>query len=222
VGADRRGPLAAFVVVAIIAAILLVTSVRSQAAPWLDPENLPTSVVAGPVTEPHLWGSVSERLDQVVQDGVVLVHKAASDAADSEDRTTEALGASTSLTTSATTTPPASATGTPQPVGTPARHAGPRAHHPAAMPNFGHGHHAPQPSPEVQQPDSAGPSSLASTSDLGRQDHGRHLGWSHGHGHGAGAGEKSARGHGRGHGHAEDAASPGNYGASRDAGDSED
>ncbi len=32
VGADRRGPLAAFVVVAIIAAILLVTSVRSQGA----------------------------------------------------------------------------------------------------------------------------------------------------------------------------------------------
>ena len=31
-GADRRGPLAAFIVVAIIAAILLVTSVRSQAA----------------------------------------------------------------------------------------------------------------------------------------------------------------------------------------------
>jgi hypothetical protein len=32
VGADRRGPLVAFVVVAIIAAILLVTSVRSHAA----------------------------------------------------------------------------------------------------------------------------------------------------------------------------------------------
>ncbi len=30
-GADRRGPLAAFIVVAIIAAILLVTSVRSRA-----------------------------------------------------------------------------------------------------------------------------------------------------------------------------------------------
>ena len=34
---DRRGPLAAFIVVAIIAVILLVTSVRSQAAPGLDP-----------------------------------------------------------------------------------------------------------------------------------------------------------------------------------------
>jgi hypothetical protein len=31
VGADRKGPLAAFVVIAIIAAVLLVTSVRSQA-----------------------------------------------------------------------------------------------------------------------------------------------------------------------------------------------
>lgn len=35
-GADRKGPLAAFIVVAIIAAILLITSVRSQAATgWL-------------------------------------------------------------------------------------------------------------------------------------------------------------------------------------------
>jgi hypothetical protein len=32
VGADRKGPLAALVVVALIAVILLVTSVRSQAA----------------------------------------------------------------------------------------------------------------------------------------------------------------------------------------------
>jgi hypothetical protein len=31
VGVDRKGPLAAFVVIAIIAAVLLVTSVRSQA-----------------------------------------------------------------------------------------------------------------------------------------------------------------------------------------------
>jgi len=34
---DRRGPLAAFIVVAIIAVILLVTSVRSQAAPGHAP-----------------------------------------------------------------------------------------------------------------------------------------------------------------------------------------
>ena len=48
-GADRRGPLAAFVIVALIAAILLVTSVRSQAAPWFR-----STVVAGPVGEPGL------------------------------------------------------------------------------------------------------------------------------------------------------------------------
>ena len=34
---DRRAPLVAFIVVAVIALILLVTSVRSQAAPGLDP-----------------------------------------------------------------------------------------------------------------------------------------------------------------------------------------
>jgi hypothetical protein len=36
VRADRRGPLLAFIVVAIIAAIMLVTSVRSQAEPGWD------------------------------------------------------------------------------------------------------------------------------------------------------------------------------------------
>ena len=46
-GADRRGPLAAFVVIAIVAAILLVTSVRSHASPgWLDPDPVPAR--AGP------------------------------------------------------------------------------------------------------------------------------------------------------------------------------
>lgn len=55
-GADRRGPLAAFIILAIIAVILLVTSVRSQAAPgWFS-----TTVVAGPVIEPHPSG-VTER-----------------------------------------------------------------------------------------------------------------------------------------------------------------
>jgi hypothetical protein len=42
VGGDRKGPLAAFIVIAIIAAILLITSVRSQAATaWTD-RTLPT------------------------------------------------------------------------------------------------------------------------------------------------------------------------------------
>jgi hypothetical protein len=213
VGADRRGPLAAFVVVAIIAAILLVTSVRSQAAPWLDPENLPTSVVAGPVTEPHLWGSVGEHLDQAVRDGVVLVHKAASDASDSDDSSTEALGASTSV----TTTPTTSAAGTHQPIATHAHHAGPRLHHPAAMPNPGHGHDAPAPSADPTA--SLSPGSQDPEPDLGRHDHGRHLGWSHGHGHGAGADETSASAHGHGHGHDHAAEDSGDSG---DSGDSED
>ncbi len=41
---DRRAPLVAFIVVAVIALILLVTSVRSQAAPGLDPVHHASSV----------------------------------------------------------------------------------------------------------------------------------------------------------------------------------
>ena len=45
-GTDRKRPLAAFLVVAVIAVVLLVTSVRSQAASgWLN-RRLPASVVA--------------------------------------------------------------------------------------------------------------------------------------------------------------------------------
>jgi hypothetical protein len=63
VGTDRRGPLAAFVVIAIIAAILLVTSVRSQAAPgWLDPDQVPAAAVAAPPpTHQHLWSAATAR-----------------------------------------------------------------------------------------------------------------------------------------------------------------
>src|SRR5262245_888151 len=97
VGADRRGPLAAFIVVAIIAAVLLVTSVRSQAAPsWLKPQNIPAAVAA-PVTEPHLWGPVTSRVHQVVQDSVVLVHQAAAESDPDDQTRTEAVGASTSV-----------------------------------------------------------------------------------------------------------------------------
>ena len=71
-GADRRGPLAAFIVIAVIAGILLVTTVRSQAAPWFR-----ATVVAGPATEPHLWDSVTAGVDQVVSDGAVLVRREA-------------------------------------------------------------------------------------------------------------------------------------------------
>jgi hypothetical protein len=64
VGANRRGPLAAFVVIAIIAAILLVTSVRSQASPgWLDPDQVPaTAVATPPPPDPHQWGSLWVRV----------------------------------------------------------------------------------------------------------------------------------------------------------------
>jgi hypothetical protein len=87
VGADRKGPLAAFVVIAIIAAVLLVTSVRSQAAPgWLDPERVPASVVAAPpVADPHLWAAVTSGVHHVVRGGVVLVKQATSDDSVAED-----------------------------------------------------------------------------------------------------------------------------------------
>jgi hypothetical protein len=53
VGADHKGPLAAFVVVAIIAAVLLVTSVRSQAEPgWQDLRRL-VAGPAAPAVMPH-------------------------------------------------------------------------------------------------------------------------------------------------------------------------
>jgi len=68
VGADRKGPLAAFIVVAIIAAILLITSVRSQAATgWLD-RALPST--------PGVVRAVGGGLDQVVEHGAALVHRA--------------------------------------------------------------------------------------------------------------------------------------------------
>lgn len=48
-GVDRKGPLVAFVVIAIIAAVLLVTSVRSQASPgWVDPDQGQRGVVTTP------------------------------------------------------------------------------------------------------------------------------------------------------------------------------
>lgn len=77
-GTDRKGPLAAFVVIAIVAAILLVTSVRSQAEPpWLDQDELPATVVAAPpISDPLQWAPVVT-LGQVVEHGVVLVPKPA-------------------------------------------------------------------------------------------------------------------------------------------------
>jgi len=66
-GADRKGPLAAFIVVAIIAAILLVTSVRSQAATgWLR-NALPSP--------PNVVSAVDGGFDQIVEQGADLVHR---------------------------------------------------------------------------------------------------------------------------------------------------
>jgi hypothetical protein len=93
VGADRRGPLAAFIIVAVIAGILLVTSVRSQAEPgWLKPVGLPATAVAAPV---------AGGLDQIVREGVVLVHRAKTDS-DEDDTRIESVGPSTSVATSGT------------------------------------------------------------------------------------------------------------------------
>jgi hypothetical protein len=69
VGADRKGPLAAFIVIAIIAAILLITSVRSQAAAgWLG-RSLPTT--------PQMVHTLDGGLDRAVRQGSVLVHRSA-------------------------------------------------------------------------------------------------------------------------------------------------
>jgi hypothetical protein len=65
VGADRKGPLAAFIVVAIIAAILLITSVRSQAAAGWVRNTLPSP--------PKVVSAVSSGFDQVVEQGTDLV-----------------------------------------------------------------------------------------------------------------------------------------------------
>lgn len=68
---DRRGPLVAFVVVAIIAAILLVTSVRSQAAPgWL---RVPATTIADGPTAGDLGSASAVR--RTVHPGLLLVHR---------------------------------------------------------------------------------------------------------------------------------------------------
>ena len=163
-GADRRGPLAAFIVIAVIAGVLLVTSVRSQAAPpdWLDPDKLPVTVVAGSAVEPHLWDSTTGGVDQVVQEGAVLVRRAAVDSHD-DARTTEALAAPTSLATAPPTGSPShparhrvagsgthhAATQTHHPVTTRPHHAATRALH------QGPAHHdVPRPSDDAPSPPS--------------------------------------------------------------------
>jgi len=208
VGADRRGPLAAFVVIAIIAAVLLVTSVRSQAAPgWLIPGKLPAAVVAGPVTEPHMWGAVTSRVHQVVHDGVVLAHRATTGSRDEGDGTTEVISGSTRV-----ASPPATGdaeesethqAGQTHPVTThphPAGSTHPPAHDvappPAAeTPETPEAPGTPEPpsDPAVSEPD---PTEVPDT-----HDHGRHLGWDHGHGHDADEPDAQDSEHGHGNGH---------------------
>ncbi len=80
-GTDRKRPLAAFLVVAVIAVVLLVTSVRSQAASgWLN-RRLPASVVAvvPGAGESQIWHAVGDSVTQVVRHGAQLVHKTAPD-----------------------------------------------------------------------------------------------------------------------------------------------
>ena len=89
-GADRRGPLAAFVLVAVIAAILLVTSVRSQAQPgWLDPSRIPATVViaAPPAVDPEVWQTVTDELGMVVEEGALLARKATAEPTATTDPT---------------------------------------------------------------------------------------------------------------------------------------
>jgi hypothetical protein len=67
VGADRKGPLAAFIVVAIIAAILLITSVRSQAATgWLG-RAVPST--------PEVVHAVGGGFGRMVEQGTILVQR---------------------------------------------------------------------------------------------------------------------------------------------------
>jgi len=94
VGADRKGPLAAFVVVTIIAAVLLVTSVRSQAAPGIFGRSFPVTILAGPSTA-GLWDSAGHHADQAVHQGMVLAHKAVEPVV-SDDASTDTAAATVS------------------------------------------------------------------------------------------------------------------------------
>jgi hypothetical protein len=218
-GADRRGPLAAFIIVAVIAAIVLVTSVRSQAAPWWNPARL-SATVAGPVLEPHLWGSVSGSMDDDVQAGAVLVRKTSGDSR-VPTRTTQTPD------TSGTIRPEHARATNPTQQHVPARrhHHRRRPHGPAnGLPD------APvrpaDPPAQATTPPTTPPTTP--TVPTGRHDHGRHLGWlkhhhqadppapagpdgppttdsadpGHGNGPGHAHGHQHSHAHGHQHGHA--------------------
>jgi hypothetical protein len=185
VGADRKGPLAAFIVVAIIAAILLITSVRSQAATgWLG-RALPST--------PEVVRAVGGGLDRAVEQGSVLVRGATDPVSTSDSHDADAPAPrspspstdqpATSPATHPASQPPTVTTTQPAPSphavrhhvredvegpGSPGRHLG-RTH-----PNHGHvdghGHgHGRHPHPGHAHPDHA-------SAGQGQPDHGLHLG----------------------------------------------
>jgi hypothetical protein len=166
VGTDRRGPLAAFIVVAIIAVILLVTSVRSQAAPgWLD-RQLPASVVAivPSTTDDGLLAAIGDGMGQLVAHGTVLVHKATADHSSADDTPSPAPasvpergGSSSSHRHASSTHPTTQGAGT-QP-----------GSHPDSQPAH------------VTGTRHADPADGSDSDTDVEGDHGRHLGWDHGH-----------------------------------------
>jgi hypothetical protein len=165
VGADRKGPLAAFVVIAIIAAILLVTSVRSQAEP---------SLVAEPpaVTYPDLWAPAAD-LQVVVRSGVTLVRKIATAATVVRDPSVTTAATSVPDTGSLTALPAVSH----RVVGRMTRRRSPHPSHRVRR-------HA-KPSTTAPPKTSAPPTTSAPPAP------GRHLGWGHGKpGHGRHLGSK--------------------------------
>jgi hypothetical protein len=185
VGTDRKGPLAAFVVIAVVAAILLVTSVRSQAKPqWFDPgEPSPTVVAAPPISDPLRWVPVAP-VGQVVEHGVVLAKKAVSDPTQVQEAVT--VVASTVDTTDDAGMPTATTSGTPESAATIRHHHA--AHHARHHATHHARHHA-----RDQQTSSTAPAPTQASQALSTQtlQHGRHLGRSHD------PAARADRGHGR-------------------------
>jgi hypothetical protein len=172
VGADRKGPLAAFVVIAIIAAILLVTSVRSQAATgWLR-SALPST--------PTMVGAVTGGLDQMVEQGTDLVARSADPVSPPPTPVTAPSPDRTDPTRSVHTRSVHTRSGPTRsgPVRT-----SPIRHHTVRS---GPGHRAHHVGTDQHDPAASG--GVA-------HHHGRHLGWTHGHGHGHDHGHE--HGHGR-------------------------
>jgi hypothetical protein len=185
VGTDRKGPLAAFVVIAIVAAILLVTSVRGQAKPqWFDPgEPSPTVVAAPPISDPLRWVPVAP-VGQVVEHGVVLAKKAVSDPTQVQEAVT--VVASTVDTTDDAGMPTATTSGTPESAATIRHHHA--AHHARHHATHHARHHA-----RDQQTSSTAPAPTQASQALSTQtlQHGRHLGRSND------PAARADRGHGR-------------------------